>query len=288
MFDPLCTFSDDHPPVLALVNKDPMNVPRIISHPFLIVGSTLLKHVTILGFSDNFASVNLSSDRTDLFPTDLINGSHALILPNVPLPTDTTLTYFDKLRNILLFAKNYAGVLFVEADVAELFQNSHANAYAWKLAFAYIKLLSNTPNLPKHVVVFGCTPCYEANFINDHGVGICIFNAYLRYLCQHFGFTLADTAEIFLSHRRYRTVVRKNENYRYDTMLNVDLNDYAHLDKNLCMSPPVFPLHCFTKQGELTEPGFERISTYCSQIAAKAREIGTKLGLPIRLDVLTE
>ena len=259
-------------------------MPRIVSHPFLIVGGTILKHVTIMGFSDNFASVNLSSDRTDLYPTDLKNGEHVLSLPNVPLPTDITITYFDKLRNILLFAKNYSGVLFVEADVAELFQNSHANSYAWKLAFAYVKLLSDTPNLPKNVVVFGCTPHFEANFLKDHGIGIATFNAYLRYLCQHFGFGYVDMAEIFLSHRRHRTLVWKSE----DRDLINNLNYYAHLDKSLCVSPPVFPLHCFTRQGELTEPGFERLSTYCNQIAAKAREIGTKLGLPIRLDVLTE
>ena len=239
-----------------------------------------------MGFSDNFASVNLSSDRTDLYPTELRDGRHVLDLPNVPLPTDITLTYFDNLSNILLFAKNYSGVLFVEADVAEIFQDSHANSYAWKLAFAFVKLLADTPNLPKNVVVFGCTPHFEENFMHDHGLGITEFNAYLKYLCIHYGFGFVDLSEIFLSHRRHRTLVWKSD--REDRALLHNWDYYVPLDKSVCVSPPVFPLHCFTRQGELTEPGFERLSTYCNQIAAKTREIGTKLGLPIRLDVLTE
>ena len=52
-------------------------------------------------------------------------------------------------------------------------------------------------------------------------------------------------------------------------------------------SPPGFPTECFTRQGELTKNGFVRINNYLNHVAVKARELGVKLGMPFRHDIMS-
>ena len=265
--DPLETFSDLEAHRVKLTKFT--DVPRIQNFPFLIVGTTFLKHVRIAGYTEVRSSINLSSRHADLFPTVVQQGYSVLNIPEIELPKDLTLCYFRYLNDVCLFVKNYQGLLFVEANVAELFQDPLTNHYSRTLAFAYIKLLSGITNLPKHVIILGCAPRLENNFKWDNGVGIANFNAHVKYLAYQHGWGFVDPAEIFLSHRRIRT-----------------FDGAANMYGSKVVSPPVFPRGCFTRQGELTQDGFIRLNNYMDYVAEKAREIGTKLGLPFRHDVM--
>ena len=254
----------------------PLAIPRILGYPFLIFGSSLLRHIQIRGHSDIMTSWNMSSEHTLYFPCEVNEFNvRTLNIPFLPLQKNIDLSYFDKLQDILVYLKNYNGLLFVEADVSELFTNGYGNGYAWKLAYTYISLLTKVPNLPKYVVIVGATPRLPKNFEGDNGIGISCFNGYLKYLAYHYAIGFVDPAEVFLSHRRYKQG-------RYNAFVNKTVPVYT----SQCVTPPNFPKGAFTRNGDLTQRGLVLFSNYISVIASMTREIATKLAMSIRSDIL--
>ena len=251
-------------------------IPRLNGYPFLLYGSTLLRHINIRGHTGKIVSSNLSGDFTDYFPTILNeNNEYELRLPFLNVRKELTITFFEKLWDILIHIPNYAGCLIIESDVSELFQDEQAIHYAWRLAYSFIHLLAKIPNLPKKVIILGSTPHFQNNFINSNGIGIQMFNSYLRYLAYHHNFGFIDPSEILLSHRRHKTIT-------------TDRTDQTHLPTYtiLCVTPPSFPMHVYTQAGELTINGLVLVSNYLNHVASKIREISFKLGLRTRYDVL--
>ena len=273
---PLSAFSDTLEEAATDLKMCDAYIPRPSGYPFLLYGSTLLRHINIRGHNGKIISSNLSGDFTDYFPTVLNeNNEYELRLPFVKERKELTITFFEKLHDILISIPNYAGCLIIESDVSELFQDEQTNQYAWRLAYSFIHLLAKLPNLPKKIVIVGSTPHFPNNFANSNGMGIQMFNAYVRYLAYHFNFGFADPAEILLSHRREKRIT-----------VDPTYTTYIPTYTTHCISPTSFPIQVYTKNGNLAFNGLILVNNFLNHVTCIIREISYKLGLRTRYDVL--
>ena len=200
----------DHSPFGSLYSPPPITIGPtqdavLRNCPVIFYGSRILQN-TILFDGDRCISVQLGNAEPCYWPTHLSASNEYMAAKSIH---SGNIDFFPKIHDALADMK-YGGVLFLEADCAELLSGAHAAKNAEVLAACFVKSLQLLPNLPTLTIVVGTANCIQIDLLHS-APAIKVFNATLLYLLTKIGVTFIDPNQkgVFLKYEQNEPMLCK-------------------------------------------------------------------------------
>ena len=214
--------------------------------PVIFFGSRLLTNA-ILFDGDRCISTNISTENPCYWPTHLNSRNQYTAATSIH---SGNIDFFPKIHDVLADMK-YGGVLFLEADVADLLVGTHGAKNAEILAACFVKNLQLLPYLPTLTIVLGTANCIKNELLHS-APAIKVFNATLLYLLTKINVSFIDPNEkgVFLKYYQNDPILcksttaniigifdRDGKKSRYGTKVyNEFFADIYKSVKNLCLA----------------------------------------------------